>query len=278
MIYKKETMEKDFNVEIEKGERFKFGANWRSFLETLNEDRIKEAEDSISTMLNQNDFSGLKVLDIGSGSGLFSLSFRRMGAIVTSFDYDADSVYCTKSLKQRYFDNDSNWDVLQGSVLDKTFLESLGQFDIVYSWGVLHHTGNMWKAIDMASQKVKSKGLLFIGIYEDLGIKSIMWTKIKKLYCSSFLGRSIVLSVFIPYYLIRGFFEDIFRLKSPFKRYDDYWKKRGMSKYHDWIDWLGGFPYEYSTIETLTTFLATRGFVVINKNSETMLEIVLKAS
>lgn len=135
-----------FSTEIAKGQRFKFGANWKGFLAVLNEERIVLAEQSLRNMLDM-DLKGKRFLDVGSGSGLFSLAARRLGAIVHSFDYDPQSVACTEELRHRYFPSDDGWTVEQGSALDTQYLAHLGQWDIVYSWGVLHHTGAMWRAL-----------------------------------------------------------------------------------------------------------------------------------
>jgi len=126
-------------LEIESGERFKFGENWQAFLSLLNDERIIQAEKSIKKYLQIESLEGLSFLDVGSGSGLFSLAARRLGAQVHSFDYDPQSVQCTKELKNRYFKDDDKWVIEQGSVLDDKYLSQLGKFDIVYSWGVLHH-------------------------------------------------------------------------------------------------------------------------------------------
>src|ERR1700684_4380793 len=125
-----------FLEEVERGERFEFGKNWAQFLNSLDEGRIQRAESSLREMLETPDLRGLRFLDIGSGSGLFSLAARRLGARVHSFDYDPQSVACTLELKRRYFPEDTGWVVEQGSVLDEEHLERLGRFDVVYSWGV----------------------------------------------------------------------------------------------------------------------------------------------
>ena len=150
--------------EVLNGERFEFGKNWSAFLTLLNEERILKAEESLREMLEVEDLKGKTFLDIGSGSGLFSLAAKRLGAKVHSFDFDSNSFACTKELKRRFFENDENWQVEQGSALDKNYVESLGKFDIVYSWGVLHHTGKMWEALENATLPVKSGGKFFIAI------------------------------------------------------------------------------------------------------------------
>lgn len=122
-------MTRTHSEEVSKGERFQFGANWAAFLDTLNDERIKEAEDSLKVMLGVDDLSGKRFLDIGSGSGLFSLAARRLGAKVHSFDYDPKSVGCTRELKKRYFADDDDWNVEEGSALDEDYLISLGKFE-----------------------------------------------------------------------------------------------------------------------------------------------------
>jgi 2-polyprenyl-3-methyl-5-hydroxy-6-metoxy-1,4-benzoquinol methylase len=150
---------------IDDKNRFSFGANWERFLTVLDENRIMEAERSLRQMLQVEQLEGKRFLDIGSGSGLFSLSARRLGAVVHSFDYDPQSVACTSELRRRYSFEDKDWVVEQGSALDSVYLESLGAFDIVYSWGVLHHTGAMWLGIENAIGRVAGGGAI---VYRNL--------------------------------------------------------------------------------------------------------------
>src|SRR5437870_10607379 len=184
--------------------RFAFGRNWTSFLGVLDDARIKTATASLTTMLDRPDLRGLRFLDVGCGSGLFSLAARRLGASVVSFDLDRDSVACARELRRRFFPDDPTWDIREGSALDEPFLKSLGMFDVVYSWGVLHHTGAMWRAIEYVSWLASPRAYLCLAIYNDRGRESTLWRYIKQLYCSGLLGRTVVTSAGIPYMALRS--------------------------------------------------------------------------
>jgi len=251
-------------AEVARGERFKFGENWRKLLESISEERIQTAMMSLRRMLGRETLAGLSFLDIGSGSGLFSLAAHRLGARVTSFDYDSDSVGCTHELRRRYAPDSRDWTILQASVLDANFMQSLGQYDIVYSWGVLHHTGAMWKAIDAARERVAPGGSFFIAIYNDQGLWSSRWTKIKRFYCSGPFGRFVVCATFIPYHLARDLAADIVWRRNPWKRYSEYSQARGMSPIRDWFDWLGGYPFEVAKPEEIILPLSRRGYELVN--------------
>jgi len=254
-----------YSSEVEEGKRFEFGKNWAAFLKALDEDRIGEAEKSLLAMLKLNDLLDRTFLDIGSGSGLSSLAARRLGAKVHSFDYDLDSVACTKELKHRYFTGDSDWRVQAGSVLDQKFLAALGQFDIVYSWGVLHHTGEMWQALENVTTLVKDDGMLFIAIYNDQGFRSQIWKRIKNSYCSgTSLQKKLMLAIFNCYASARGLLVDLIKMENPLRRYRLYRRARGMSLFRDREDWLGGYPFEVASPEQIFLFFKEKGFTLQN--------------
>ncbi|MDD2707047.1 MAG: class I SAM-dependent methyltransferase [Verrucomicrobiae bacterium] len=249
----------NFEQEVAAGARFQFGKNWKSFLSTLTEERIHVAGESLRSMLEAGDLRGKTFLDVGCGSGLFSLAARRMGAKVLSFDYDPDSVGCAMELKRRYFPDDTDWTIRQGSVLDKAFLNSLGTFDVVYAWGVLHHTGQLWQATENVTLPVNANGLLFVAIYNDMGLKSKVWRGIKRAYCSGWIGKMAVAGIFIPYCFARAVASSLKHGENLFAQYK---KRRGMSIVHDWFDWLGGYPYEVARAEEMIRFYGDRGFGV----------------
>lgn len=246
--------------QVRAGDRFEFGANWKRFLSLLDDRRIATAEQSLRDMLEVDRLDGMTFLDAGSGSGLFSLAARRLGARVVSFDFDPQSVACTAELRKRYFPDDSNWVVQEGSVLDESFVSGLGQYDIVYSWGVLHHTGSMWRAIDLAQRPVAPGGRFFIALYNDQGLRSVVWRFLKRTYCSGALGRAAVTAVCVPYFVIRHGISDLARGRNPLNHYREYRANRGMSVVRDWADWLGGYPFEVSTPTATFDFLRARGF------------------
>lgn len=253
-------------LEIAQGERFQFGENWKHFLNSLNEARIVEAEKSLKEMLQVENLISKSFLDVGSGSGIFSLAAKRLGARVHSFDYDPESVACTMELKRRFFSEDSDWTIEEGSVLDPNYLNSLGKFDIVYSWGVLHHTGQMWQALENVAEPVSRDGKLFIAIYDDGGWRTTCWKGIKKTYNRSprLLKTPFIFLILVPGQ-IKALLQSILtrRLNEYIRSWTQYSKNRGMSRWHDAVDWIGGYPYEVATEGQLIDFFKARGFEVL---------------
>lgn len=253
--------------EIREGERFAFGANWAKFLEVLTEERIRLAEESLCCMLEMSDLSGRRFLDVGSGSGLFSLAARRLGAVVHSFDYDAQSVACTQELKRRYFPDDMQWTVEQGSVLDREYLQSLRQWDMVYSWGVLHHTGAMWQALENVAPLVADKGRLFVAIYNDQGRASQVWHWVKRTYCAAPVPvRGILLGLSLVRLWGPTTLRDLLGGR-PLHTWRNYARgasgaARGMSPWRDVVDWVGGYPFEVAKPEQVLRFYRDRGFTL----------------
>ncbi len=250
--------------EVDRGERFGFGENWRRFLSKVDESRIEQAVVSLRTWLGVADLRGRRFLDAGCGSGLFSLAARRLGAAVVSFDYDPDSCACTREMRERFGNGTSDWALSEGSVLDPAFLEGLGTFDVVYSWGVLHHTGAMWQALELVARRVGPEGVLFIALYNDQGGASRRWLRVKRAYNA--LPGSLRFLVLWPSFVVlwaktlaietvRGY---------PGRGWREYARtSRGMSPWRDVVDWVGGLPFEVSRPEQVLEFLRERGFTLL---------------
>lgn len=248
--------------------RFQFGRNWRRYIDTLTSERIAIAERSLREVCGSDTLAGSTFIDVGCGSGLFSLAARRMGARVVSFDYDSDSVACTRQLRARYAPHDtddSGWKVMRGDVLDGPFVASLGQADVVYAFGVLHHTGALWTALDAAISLVKAGGILHVALYKDRGFHSRFWLRVKRAFNSSRWAAASVAAVFFPLMLAVKCLRSIERRENLFTSYAK--DNRGMHWFYDMIDWLGGYPFEVSAADDVIHFCRLRGLSAVSFES-----------
>jgi 2-polyprenyl-6-hydroxyphenyl methylase/3-demethylubiquinone-9 3-methyltransferase len=252
--------------EIQRGDRFEFGKNWQRFLSVLDSERVEQATLALAKMLGVKSLEGKSFLDIGSGSGLSSLAARRLGAArIHSFDYDPESVACGRELQRRSCPESPRWVIEQGSVLDADYLGSLGRFDVVYSWGVLHHTGAMWQALENVVPLVADGGLLAIAIYNDQGGRSQRWKAVKKTYNAlpRVLRGPFACLVLGPLE-VKAALSALARFR-PMEYVQSFgsYKGRGMSRWHDLVDWIGGYPYEVAKPEQIFDFYRTRGFNLV---------------
>jgi len=241
--------------------RFEFGENWSAFLRLLNESRIKNAEDSLKEMLGTDSLQGKSFLDIGSGSGLFSLAAKNLGANVISFDFDEISVRCTQYLREKFYPGDDNWQVIGASVLDSAFMDTLPRVDYVYSWGVLHHTGNLLAAMENACKKVAPDGFFYVALYRKTIFDGI-WKTFKKMYSHSDKTTQVFFQRLWSFKTRLAFFVKGKSFKKMLWKYNE---DRGMDFYRDAHDWLGGYPYETISPTDCHSFFEQRGFILIKQ-------------
>jgi 2-polyprenyl-3-methyl-5-hydroxy-6-metoxy-1,4-benzoquinol methylase len=249
-----------------KTSRFEFGDNWRNFLDVLDENRVLEASRSLQRLLSLEHMTGKRFLDVGCGSGLFSLAAARLEAsFVHSFDVDPASVECARELRRRWLPGATHWQIERGDILARDYVGRLGTFDVVYSWGVLHHTGDMWAALGNVEHLVAPDGLLCIAIYNDQGFRSRLWRRIKRLY-NSLPGpfrTPYAVAVMLPREVTAALSATVrFRPQTYIKTWVSYGRQRGMSRWHDLIDWVGGYPFEVAKPEEIFRFFRRRGFVL----------------
>lgn len=239
-----------------------FGENWSRFIEIIDEERIKAGEDSMKAMLGIESLRDKTFLDAGCGSGLMSLVAVRLGARkVLSFDVNPQCINCANWLKERFSSRPDSWLIKKGDVLDGDYLSQIGKWDIVYSWGVLHHTGKMKKALANVAGLPQDNGLLFISIYNHQRYWTAVHTYLKRTYFKA--PRLIKKTMEYGYTAIMTFLwlaRDIAFLENPLKRYQEKIKQRGMSIKYDLIDWLRGYPFETAKPEEIFNFFKERGF------------------
>jgi len=231
--------------------QFNFGKNWLKFSEkTLDEGKLLAAQQSLVELIGQENIKGKSFLDIGCGSGIFSIAARKLGAKkVVGFDVSPESIQSAQQNRQKYLDDpEISFYVL--SILKNSY-KRFGRFDIVYSWGVLHHTGNMWQAMKNSADLVKDNGLFVIAIYNKHW-SSPYWKLIKYVY--NFSPRLIQRLMIYFFYVIILCAKFLIAFRNPYQ------KRRGMDFYHDVIDWVGGYPYEYADRMKIINFILPMGF------------------
>jgi 2-polyprenyl-6-hydroxyphenyl methylase/3-demethylubiquinone-9 3-methyltransferase len=233
---------------------FAFGRNWRRYVANyLDPERVDIARQSLLDLVG-TELSGKVFLDVGAGSGLFSLcAFLSGAAKVVSFDVDPDSVEACLTLRRSIGDPE-NWEIRQGSILDREFVSALPPGDVVYSWGVLHHTGDMYGALRNAASLVAPGGLLCIALYNRVAgrlVTSERWLRIKRLYNRSprFVQHTME-GLFLTHWTAR----QLYRRRNPRRAASEYKRQRGMALRTDVVDWLGGYPYEFANVDEVVSF------------------------
>jgi len=234
---------------------FNFGDNWQKFSDnSLDNLKFEQASNSINQLIGYDKIKGSTFLDIGCGSGIFAIAASLAGAKkVVGIDISKQSILASTNNKKKLAEKNTI-DFLHKSIFDDD-IAKLGLFDIVYSWGVLHHTGKMWEAIDAASRLVDDNSLFVIAIYNKHW-SSRTWNLIKKFYnAAPTLIQKLMIWIF---YAVIAIAKLIVTRKNPFKK-----KKRGMNFYYDVIDWVGGYPYEYAEKDEIVQHMEKLGFKCI---------------
>jgi 2-polyprenyl-6-hydroxyphenyl methylase/3-demethylubiquinone-9 3-methyltransferase len=250
------------NDERKLSTHFEFGKNWKLFLEGLDEKKINEAIKDIENFIGVGGVVGKSFTDIGCGSGLSSLAAYKLGASsVYSYDIDPLNIENVKSLISKYKNKKSfDWRADVKSIVENEDVKTFKKTDIVYAWGVLHHTGDMWSAISNSASLVEGGGLLYLMLYRDAKLAHI-WKIIKKYYVNSsspikFIMRNAFAVIQIIGIIAKG--------KNPVKSIKNYGiNSRGMSWYTDSTDWIGGYPFEYAEAEEVINYLKPLGFELI---------------
>tara|TARA_A100001015_G_scaffold317123_2_gene433224 strand:+ start:4354 stop:5127 length:774 start_codon:yes stop_codon:yes gene_type:complete len=236
--------------------RFKFGKNWSDFVRNVGQLEVDQAKNNLVDNFDRS-LLGKTFADVGCGSGLFSLAAIELGADVTSFDFDPLSVETCNALVNERAPQETDFLAFEADVLDQSTWKDIGHFDFVYSWGVLHHTGDMHLALKNVAKLVKPNGYLFIAIYNDQGLRSKLWWYVKYFYNRNIVCSWMVLAIFSPYFYLRALGRFlVFRRKLP----------RGMNTFYDMIDWLGGFPFEVAKPCEIKRFYQSIGFQLTKEN------------
>ena len=257
-------------------QRFSFGSNWNEFID--NSITNKSFDRKLKYCINHlsNTFSksiDKKIfIDIGCGSGLFSLAAIKLNASkVLSFDFDLNSVNTTNKLlslkgvdkeKANSLQHDIRNEIILSNYLNAEQSKKIQKF--IYCAGVVHHTGNVYLSMDNVSKLANNKNdEIFISIYNKIPVLTFLWWLEKKIYINVGIWRRLAL--FIWLFAWSSYW--ILKLQNPIKniqRYGD--NDRGMSFLTDAKDWLGGYPYEPLYKEDVIAFFKKRNFELINFN------------
>lgn len=236
---------------------FKFGENWASYARTIDQTMLDEAKEGLVRLFGQDGLRGKTFLDIGCGSGIHSTAAACLGATtVRAVDLDPVSVETTRQTLARFApDTDATAEQVSVFTLDP---EVHGRFDVVYSWGVLHHTGAMNDAIRRAAATVAPDGLLALAMYRKTALCAA-WKVEKRWYAKASpkaqaAARSVFITLFRLGLMLSG--------RSYASYVATYKSARGMDHLHDVHDWMGGYPYESASASDMDAMILPLGFTL----------------
>jgi 2-polyprenyl-6-hydroxyphenyl methylase/3-demethylubiquinone-9 3-methyltransferase len=180
--------------------RFAFGKNWLSYTKrSLNGPRLTKAVEAFERLFAGIELKGRSFLDVGFGQGLTTAIAASKGCKVMAIDIDPDNIKALQTTAEALGLDPSLIQVQVASILDESLVARYqDHFDIVHSWGVLHHTGQMETAIANTCRMVRRGGYLIIAIY-NRHWSSPFWKGVKYTYniCPGPIQRLMVL-VFYP--------------------------------------------------------------------------------
>jgi SAM-dependent methyltransferase len=232
---------------------FEFGKNWQSYSKkSLTPARIEQSRRAFRDLVANIDIRDKKFIDIGFGQGLSLIAAAEMGAQVLGIDVDKDNLEALRTVQQS-IGYPKTIEARIASILDDRFVDEYrGRCDIVHSWGVLHHTGNLMRAMKNACSLVAEEGYFICAIY-NRHWSSPAWKIIKWSYnCLPRPLQRAMIAIFYPV---------IYAAKLLVTREDPNKKDRGMDFLHDVVDWVGGYPYEYASIEEMRNYVCRQGFI-----------------
>jgi ubiquinone/menaquinone biosynthesis C-methylase UbiE len=233
--------------------QFDFGQNWQDFSASRLDDlHIEQARQHFRELMADVNLAGKTFLDVGFGQGLSLLIAHQEGAVVTGMDINPKCAQVVEK-NQQALGVEEDIETIVGSVLNPEDLAKLQgrQFDIVHSWGVLHHTGDMASAINNVCRFVKPDGHLVLAIY-NRHWSSLPWLWVKWFYCQvPRVVQKIMIGLLYPVICLAKF---LVTGQNPFRM------SRGMDFFYNVVDWVGGYPYEYASIDEIVELTKSKGF------------------
>ena len=251
--------------------QFSFGQNWQQFVHRgrLSMYGLLSSVREVRGFFGTAGLQGLRVLDLGCGSGLSSLAFRLLGAHVVSADVQEESLEAAKSMKSVFIphvpgrnDEDHAWTFKKLSALDAWSLAAIQPFDVVYTWGVLHHTGDVWQAVHNAQLPLADDGLLIVAVYaEEFYDEKENIIMMKQFYRNASVKQQEHLDIAVGLFWLRPLLHSG---KNPFEVLRNFSEMRGMEFWTDVRDWLGGWPTEFISTSAMLSFARRMGLHCIN--------------